>query len=118
MIAKGDSPLPYVTRLDEFRTIGIALIQSSAILGVIETEHLNSRSKTLPCATILAIRPSTTRCRLQMCCFKPGTAPSSDRLHWTMEGWFRRKGFLKADERLSLSEVAQTLIDPNGNKVH
>jgi hypothetical protein len=29
-----------------------------------------------------------------------------DRLHTAMEDWFRRKGYLKADERLEVLEVA------------
>ena len=118
MIANGDSPLLYVTRLDEFRVIGIAFFQWSAICGLFETGRLNSRSTTLPCATLLAIRSSTTRCPLRMGCLKPGTSSPSDRLLWAIEGWFHRKGFLKADEHRALSEVVQPLIDPNGDEVH
>lgn len=41
-----------------------------------------------------------------------------DRLLWAIEDWFHRQGLLKADEHRALSEVVQTLIDPNGDEVH
>jgi hypothetical protein len=36
-----------------------------------------------------------------------GTRVPLERLHTAMEGWFRRKGYLKADERLAVKEWAR-----------
>src|ERR1019366_6200079 len=41
-----------------------------------------------------------------------------DRLQPAMEDWFRRKGYLKPDERLEVSENAGLLGNIDGEKVH
>jgi hypothetical protein len=38
-----------------------------------------------------------------------------DRLQLAMEDWFRRKGYLKASERLELRELAEAQGHPGGN---
>jgi hypothetical protein len=38
-----------------------------------------------------------------------------DRLHLAMEDWFRRKGYLKPDERLEVHELAGVHRNPGGN---
>jgi hypothetical protein len=40
-----------------------------------------------------------------------------ERLQPAMEDWFRRKGYLKADERLAVSETVPNLIHTNGDQV-
>src|ERR1017187_2076845 len=41
-----------------------------------------------------------------------------DRLQTAMEDWFRRKGYLKPEERLQVLEVVQGLVDTDRDKVH
>jgi len=40
-------------------------------------------------------------------CSKPGTGVPLDRLQHAMEAWFRRKGYLKPEERLDVRELTQ-----------
>ena len=40
-----------------------------------------------------------------------------DRLHTAMEDWFRRKGYLKPDERLEVREIFRSLVDANSDQV-
>ena len=40
-----------------------------------------------------------------------------DRLQTAMEDWFRRKGYLKPEERLTVSEMVRILVDTNGDEV-
>ena len=43
-----------------------------------------------------------------------GTRVPIDRLQPAMENWFRRKGYLKPDERLQVTEIAQVqAVRPN-----
>jgi hypothetical protein len=42
-----------------------------------------------------------------------GTRVPLDRLQAAMEDWFRRKGYLKADERLEVSELAASKAVPS-----
>jgi hypothetical protein len=41
-----------------------------------------------------------------------------DRLQTAMEDWFRRKGYLNANERLVVLEIAESSVDADGDKVH
>ena len=73
------------------------------------TRAPSAGSITLPCATLPTTPSSTTRCRPADGLLEAGYRVPLDRLQPAMEDWFRRKGYLTAEDRLEVTELGEAL---------